>query len=49
MNLVKRNQKLHNPDLPVLLGEVKDGDVVKELNEHSYIDSQQKLIGLFTF
>ena len=44
MKLVKRNQKLHNPNSPLLIGEVKDGDVVKEVNEPSYIDVQQKLI-----
>ena len=44
MKLVKKNQKLHNPDSPLLIGEVKDGDVVKEVNEPSYIDMQQKLI-----
>jgi len=44
MKLVKRNQKLHNPDSPLLIGDVKDDDVVKEVNEPSYIDSQQKLI-----
>ena len=43
MKLVKRNQKLHNPDSPLLLGEVKDSDVVKEIDESSYIDTQQKL------
>ena len=43
MNLVKRNQKLHNPDSPLLLGEVKDSDVVNEIDESSYIDTQQKL------
>ena len=43
MKLVKRNQKLHNPNSPLLIGEVKDGDVVKEVNEPSYIDTQQKL------
>ena len=31
MKRVKRNQKLHNPDLPLLIGEVNDGDVVKGL------------------
>ncbi|MEE0942011.1 MAG: hypothetical protein UIB63_02735 [Methanobrevibacter sp.] len=31
MKLVKRNQKLYNPDLPLLIGEVNDGDVVKRL------------------
>ena len=44
MKLVKRNQKLHNPDSPLMIGEVKNGDVVKEVNEPSYIDSQQRLI-----
>ena len=33
MKLVKRNQKLHNPDSPLLIGEVKDGDVVKEVSD----------------
>lgn len=43
-NLVKKNQKLHNPNSPLLLGEIKKGDVVKEISEPRYIDSQQKLI-----
>ena len=43
MKLVKRNQKLHNPDSPLLIGEVKDGDVVKEVREPSYIDMQTRL------
>ena len=44
MKLVKKNQKLHNPDSPLLIGEVNDGDVVKEVREPSYVDAQQKLI-----
>ena len=32
------------PDSPLLIGEVKDGDDVKEVNEPSYIDKQQKLV-----
>ena len=43
MKLVKRNQKLHNPNLPLLIGDVKRVDVVKEINEPSYIDSQLKI------
>ena len=43
MNLVKRNQKLHNPDSPLLIGNFKDDDVVKEIDEPSYIDSQLKI------
>ncbi len=33
------NQKLHNPDSPLLIG-----DVVREVNEPGYIGSQQMLI-----
>ena len=40
MNLVKRNQKLHNPNSPLKIGEVKDGDVVKEISKPSFIDKQ---------
>ena len=36
----ERNQKLHNPDSPLLIGDVNEGDVVKEVNEPSYIDMQ---------
>lgn len=43
MKLVKKNQKLHNPDSPLLIGEVKDGDVVREVNEPSFIDAQTRL------
>ena len=43
MKLVKKNQKLHNPDSPLLIGNVKDNDVVKEVREPSFIDTQQKL------
>ena len=43
MKLVKRNQKLYNPDSPLLIGDVKGSDVVKEVNEPSYIDSQIRL------
>jgi hypothetical protein len=42
--LVKRNQKLHNPDSPLLIGDVNDGDVVKEVREPSYIDAQTRLM-----
>jgi hypothetical protein len=44
MRLVKKNQKLHNPDSPLLIGNVKEDDTVKEVNEPSYIDFQQKLV-----
>lgn len=43
MKLVKKNNKLHNPDSPLLIGEIGD-EVVKDVAEPSYIDRQQKLI-----
>ena len=42
--LVKRNWKLHNPDSPLLIGNVKDGDEIKEISEPSYIDAQTRLM-----
>ena len=46
MKLVKKNQKLHNPDSPLLIGEVKEGDVVKEVNEPRYIETHEKVLPL---
>ena len=44
MQLVKKNQKLHNLDSPLLIGDVKESDVVMEVNEPSYIDAQTRLM-----
>ncbi|MBQ7927886.1 MAG: hypothetical protein IJ287_03990 [Methanobrevibacter sp.] len=49
MKWVKRNQKLHNPDSPLLIGDVKDGDVVKEVREHSFIETHEKFYHLCIF
>jgi hypothetical protein len=49
MKLVKRNQKLHNPDSPLLIGDVKWGDVVKEVNEPTYIDYNKILMQWLNF
>ena len=46
MKLVKTNQKLHNPDSPLLIGEIKDDDVVKKVNEPSYIETHEKVLPL---
>ena len=43
MKLVKRNQKLHNPDSPSD-GNVKDDNVVNDVRQPSYIVSQQRLM-----
>ena len=42
MDLVKKNQKLHNGDLPLIISDVKDDDVVKEVREPSYIKVRVK-------
>ncbi len=47
MKLVKRNQKLHNPDSPLLVGDVNDSDVVREVNEPSFIDAQTTLFSFY--
>ena len=46
MKRVKRNQKLHNPDSPLLIGHVNEGDVIKEVNEPSYIETYEKVVPL---
>ena len=40
MKLVKRNQKLHNPDSPLLIGEVKDDGVKRLMNPDTLIYSK---------
>ena len=42
--LVKRNFKFHDPNSQLLIGNIEDNDVVKEIKEPSYVDRQQKLI-----
>ena len=44
IKLVKRNQKLHNPDSPLLVGDVNDSDVVREVNEPSFIETDTKVV-----
>jgi len=39
----QKNQKLHNHDSSLLIGDVGEGDVVNEVNEPSYIDPQNRL------
>ena len=35
--LVKRNLKLHNPKSPLLIGEIKEDDIIKEMEQKSLI------------
>ena len=40
----QKNYKLHNPCSPLLIGNIKDSGIVKEVREPSYIDTQSRLI-----
>ena len=46
MKLVKRNQKLHDSDSLLRIGDVKEEDVVKEVNEPNYIETHEKVLPL---
>lgn len=46
MRLVKHNQKLHNPDSSLLLGEIAEDEFVKEVREPSYIETYEKVVPL---
>ena len=43
MKLVKKNQKLHNPDSPLIIDDVKEGGAVKDVNESIYRNSHKFL------
>lgn len=43
IQLVKENMKKHNPDSPLLLGELMEGDIIREAEQYSWIDGQQYL------
>ena len=44
LSWLKKNQKVHNPDSQLLISDVKNGEVVKEIVDPSYIDRQTRLI-----
>jgi hypothetical protein len=44
----QKEPKVAHPNSPLLIGDVKEGDV-REINEPSYIDSQTKLLYLLTY
>ena len=43
MDTVRQNCKLHDPKSPLLIGHLRDEDVVKEARQKSYIDGQLRL------
>ena len=47
MKLVKKNQKLHNPNSPLLIGDVNDGDIVKEVNKPAILKLAKKFHQLY--
>ena len=43
MSLVKENMKKHNKNSPLLIGELKCDDIIREMNQVSYINNQLSL------
>lgn len=43
IKMVKENMKKHNKNSPLLIGELSDNDIVREMNQESYIDFQLSL------
>ena len=43
MDIVHRNRCLHDPSSPLLIGHLREEDVVKEAKQKSYIDGQLRL------
>jgi hypothetical protein len=42
-NLVKRNMRVHNPNSPLLLGELNKGDKIHQAKQESWLDLQIRL------
>jgi len=43
MKLVRENMKKHNKNSPLLIGELRSDDTIREMNQVSYIDTQLSL------
>lgn len=43
MSLVKENMMKHNKNSPLLIGELKCDDIIREMNQVSYINNQLSL------
>ncbi len=43
MEIVRENMKQHNPESPLLIGELRDGDVIKEAKQVAYANGQMRL------
>ena len=42
----EKESKLHNSDSPLLVGDLKKDDVVKEVTEPNYIETPKKVVPL---
>lgn len=41
--VVRRNRKLHDPDSPLLVGRIREGDIIKDAKQSSWLDGQMRL------
>lgn len=39
-DLVARNAKMHNPTSPLLIGNIEEGDIIRDAEQYSYISNQ---------
>lgn len=46
VELVRKNMRQHNPGSPFLIGDFREGDIIKDAKQESYIDGQLSLFGL---
>ncbi len=45
-NEIRKNNKLHDPNSPLLIGQLKDDDIIKEAKQESFIDNRITLFDL---
>lgn len=41
--IVRNNQKLHDPESPFLIGGIREGDIIKDAKQSSWLDGQMRL------
>ena len=47
--LVERNIRAHDPSSPFLIGSFRDGDIIKSVEQESWINPQMSMLDLFRF
>ena len=43
MDTVRKNRRIHDPQSPLLIGHLREEDIVKEAKQKSYVDGQMRL------